>query len=56
MEKKSADYGAKDTIELIVWFETLDDVLQEWFDFRRGELVRGGYWCGKERCRERGER
>lgn len=55
MEKERADYWAKDTIELVIWFETLDDILQEWLDFCRGELIGGGYGCGKEWCRERGE-
>jgi len=52
MEKEGMDDGAEDTIELIVGFEALDDVLEERFDFRRRELVGGGCWCGKEWCRE----
>jgi len=52
VEKESMDDGAKDTIELIVGFETLDDVLEERFDFCRGELIGGGCRCSKEWCRE----
>ena len=56
MEKESADDRSKDTIELIVGFEALYDVLEERFDLCGGKLVRGGYGCGDEWPRERGER
>ena len=45
MEKESTDDGAKYTVEFIIRFEALYDVLKERFDFCRGELVRGG--CGR---------
>jgi hypothetical protein len=49
VEKESTDDGAKDTIEFIVGFEALYDVLEERLDFCRGELVRGGCGCREER-------
>lgn len=56
MEKESTDDWTKNNIKLIVGFEALNDVLEERFDFCRGELVGGGCGCREERSRERGER
>jgi hypothetical protein len=48
VEKERLDYGTKDSIQFIVGFKTFDDVLEEWLDFCRGELVGGRYGCGEE--------
>lgn len=50
MEKESPDDGSKYIIKFVVGFKALDDVLEERFDFCRGELVgerggRGEEWC-----------
>jgi len=44
--------GAKDTIKFIVRFKALYDVLEERFDFCRGELIGGGCGRREEWCRE----
>lgn len=48
MEKEGTDNGAEDTIELVVGFEALDDILEERLKFCRGKLVRGGCRCRDE--------